>query len=66
MAYLEFPTDDEWTRMTAQIKQAAGVKLTRQEIFEQKVSYVHSAMPAKSKITREEVVRLIREHEGDL
>jgi hypothetical protein len=46
------------------LKQAAGRKLTREEIRKQRVSFIMGSLDAKSPITREKVERLLAEQQG--
>ena len=47
------------------LKEVAGQKLSRKEIFAQKVSFVYGNLPSRSTVTREQVINHLREHEGD-
>ena len=47
------------------LKAVAGQKLSREEIFEQKVSFVFGNQPSKSTVTREQVIKHLRERQGD-
>lgn len=49
--------------MTA-LRSAAGRKMTRREITQQKVSFVISAVSDDTEITREEVEKVIKQQEG--
>ena len=47
------------------LKQAAKRRMTREEILEQIISWVYGNMGRKSKLTRDEVERLVRAQEGE-
>ena len=47
------------------LKQAAKRRMTREEIMEQIISWVYGNMGRKSKLTRDEVERLVRAQEGE-
>lgn len=47
------------------LKQAAGRRMTREEILEQRISWVYGNLPRRMKITRDEVERLVRARQGE-
>ena len=47
------------------LKRVAGRSMTRQELLEQRISWVYGNLPSKSRITREEVASLVRAREGE-
>ena len=47
------------------LKQAAKRRMTREEIMEQRISWVYGNMGRKSGLTRDEVERLVRAQEGE-
>jgi hypothetical protein len=51
--------------LTRSLKAAAGRKLSRKEIFDQKASFVYGNLPWKRTLTREQVIARLREYEGD-
>lgn len=52
--------------LLAMIKQASTHRLTREDILEQKVSFVYGSIDvAKNALTREHVRELIMSHEGE-
>ncbi len=44
---------------------AAGRKLSRKEIFDQKASFIYGNLPWRRSLTREQVIDRLREYEGD-
>ena len=47
------------------LKQAAKRRMTREEIMEQRISWVYGNMARKSELTRDEVERLVRARDGE-
>ena len=47
------------------LKRVAGRSMTRQELLEQRISWVYGNLPSRSRITREEVASLVRAREGE-
>ena len=47
------------------LRRAAGRRMTREEILEQRISWVYGNLPRRMKITRDEVERLVRAQEGE-
>ena len=47
------------------MKQASKRRMTREEIMEQRISWVYGNLGSKSKLSREEVERLVRAQEGE-
>lgn len=47
------------------LKAAAGKKLSRKEIFDQKASFVYGNLPWRRTLTHEQVIDRLREYEGD-
>lgn len=47
------------------LKQAAGRRMTREEILEQRISWVYGNLGRKSKLSRAEVERLVRARAGE-
>ena len=47
------------------LKRAAGRRMTREEILEQRISWVYGNLPRRMKITRDEVERLVRARQGE-
>lgn len=47
------------------LENAAGQKLTKEEIFQQKASFVYGSLSSSSTITREQVITHLREHDGE-
>ena len=47
------------------LKQAAKRRMTREEIMEQRISWVYGNLGHKNTLTRDEVERLVRAHEGE-
>ncbi len=47
------------------LKRAAGRRMTREEILEQRISWVYGNLGRKSKLSRAEVERLVRAQEGE-
>ena len=54
-------TDPE---LLAALRKAAGTKMTPDEVREQRISFVMSAMDEGSTVSRDEVGRMIDEREG--
>lgn len=52
--------------LLAKIQRASGYKLTREDILEQKVSFVYGSIDSeKNALTQEQVRDLIMSHEGE-
>ena len=47
------------------LRRAAGRRMTREEILEQRISWVYGNLPRRMKITRDEVERLVRARQGE-
>ena len=47
------------------LKQAAKRRMTREEIMEQRISWVYGNLSHKNTLTRDEVERLVRAQEGE-
>ena len=47
------------------LKQAARRRMTKNELLEQRISWVYGNLPSDSTITREEVAERIRAREGE-
>ena len=47
------------------LRQAAGRRMTREEILEQRISWVYGNLGRKSKLSRAEVERLVRDRAGE-
>ena len=47
------------------LRRAAGRRMTREEILEQRISWVYGNLGRKSKLSRAEVERLVRAQEGE-
>ena len=47
------------------MKQAAKRRMTKEEIMEQRISWVYGNLPHRMKMSRDEVERLIRAREGE-
>lgn len=51
--------------LVRKLKAAAGKKLSRKEIFDQKASFVYGNLPWRRTLTKEQVIDRLREYEGD-
>ena len=47
------------------MKQAAKWRMTREDIMEQRISWVYGNLPRRMKMSRDEVERLVRAQEGE-
>ncbi|MBC6442566.1 MAG: hypothetical protein GDA53_05460 [Rhodobacteraceae bacterium] len=61
MTLADYKTDPE---ILQALRAAAGTKMTREQVREQKISYVLGMLGAKSTATRADIAQLIDEHEG--
>ena len=66
MHLAEIPITDELRELSARLRESAGRRLTKEEIFEQEVSFVYGNMPSKSTITKEQVREYLLEQRGGL
>ena len=59
----KLPADEE--AAIERLRRAAGRRMTREEILEQRISWVYGNLGRKSKLSRAEVERLVRAQEGE-
>ena len=52
-------------KLVEELSSAANKRMTRQEIFEQEVSYVYGNMPFGNRLTKDDVRRYLRNRRGD-
>lgn len=57
-------TEEEET-LIARLRRSAGKPLTKQEVEAQRISWVFGNLPTSSKLTRDDVVKLIKARDGE-
>lgn len=62
---LNVPATPEHNRLIEKLEQAAGQKLSKEEIFEQEVSFVYGNLPSTRTLTREQVRAHLLERRGE-
>ena len=62
---LNVPATPEHNRLIEKLERAAGQKLSKEEIFEQEVSFVYGNLPPTRTLTREQVRAHLLERRGE-